>query len=158
MALDDAVDTAPRADAGTPDSTEELPAVFREAEWKSVYRHFQLVLAIAAVLAVVAVIVGFAVGHPMGGAFIVIGLILGTYNARRLWTDTTSLKGEITDARKAMGAKSLRRLGLVTLLAFLFAVGWRHDDGWAVFVGLVIFQLVMMTMLIKPLKHAVRTL
>jgi hypothetical protein len=156
VALDDVVDTAPQTSAVT--TADDLAPVFREAEWKSVYRHFQLVLVLAAVLGVAAVAVGFVVGHPMGGAFMVIGLGLGTYNARRLWTDTTSLKGEVTDARKQMGVKSLRRLGLVTLLAVLFAIGWRHDDGWAVFLGLVVFQLLMMTMLIKPLRHAVRTL
>ncbi|HVU75204.1 MAG TPA: ATP synthase subunit I [Mycobacteriales bacterium] len=158
MALDDAVDTAPRTDAASrPDAaTEDLPQVFREEQWKSVYRHFQLTLIIAGVLGVLALVAGFLTGHPMAGAFGVIGLGLGSYNARRLWTDTTSLRGEITDARKQMGVKSLRRLGLVTLLAVLFAFGWRHNGGWAVFVGLVAFQLVMMTLLLKPLRHAVK--
>ena len=156
MALDDAVDTAPRTDAGV--TSDDLPQVFREQQWRSVYRHFQMTLVIAAVIGLAAVALGFAVGHPMAGAFTVVGLGLGTYNARRLWTDTTSLKGEITDARKQMGVKSLRRLGLVTLLATLFAIGWRNDDGWAVFVGLVVFQLVMMTLMLKPLKHAVKVL
>lgn len=160
MALDDArttaVDTAPRTDAAP--AAEDMPQVFREEQWRSVYRHFQLALVIAAAVGLTALGVGFAVGHPMAGAFTVVGLVLGTYNARRLWTDTTSLRGEITDARKQMGVKSLRRLGLVTLLAVLFAIGWRHDDGWAVFVGLVIFQLVMMALLLKPLRHAVRVL
>jgi hypothetical protein len=166
VALDDVVDTAPQTSAVTtapsvataPSADSELAPAFREAEWKSVYRHFQLVLVIAVALGIAAVAVGFAIGHPMGGAFVVIGLGLGTYNARRLWTDTTSLKGEVTDARKQMGVKSLRRLGLVTLLAVLFAIGWRNDDGWAVFLGLVIFQFLMMSMLIKPIKNAVRAL
>lgn len=162
MAIDrastSAVETSPRADGSPAAPADDLPQVFRDEQWRSVYRHFRLALVIAAALGVVALGVGFAVGHPMAGGFTVVGLILGTYNARRLWNDTTSLRGEITDARKQMGVKSLRRLGLVTLLAVLFAIGWRHDDGWAVFMGLVVFQLLMMALLIKPLKHAVRVL
>jgi len=52
-----------------------------------------MVLVIAAVLALVALGVGFAIGHALGGAFVVIGLILGTYNARRLWTDHDEPQG-----------------------------------------------------------------
>jgi hypothetical protein len=49
---------------------------------------------------------------------------------------------------------SLARLGLITLFAVLIAALWR-SNGWAIFVGLVIFQLVMMTLLIRPLRRVV---
>jgi hypothetical protein len=49
---------------------------------------------------------------------------------------------------------SLARLGIITLFALLVALLYRQD-GWAVFVGLVLFQLEMMGMLIKPLRRVV---
>jgi hypothetical protein len=114
-------------------------------------------LAVAALLGVLSVGLGLAAGAPLGGAFGAIGLGLGAYNGRRLWTDTTSLKGEVTDARKSMAASSLRRLGLVTMLAFLIALLYRQQ-GWAVFVGLMAFQLLMVGLLIRPLRTVVRGL
>ena len=50
---------------------------------------------------------------------------------------------------------SLSRLGIITVFAVLVALVYRQD-GWAVFVGLVIFQLVMMALLIKPLRRVSR--
>jgi len=49
---------------------------------------------------------------------------------------------------------SLSRLGLITLFAILVALVYRQD-GWAVFVGLVAFQFVMMSMLMKPLRRVI---
>jgi hypothetical protein len=49
---------------------------------------------------------------------------------------------------------SLSRLGIITLFALLVALLYRQD-GWAVFVGLVVFQLVMMSMMLKPLRGVI---
>ena len=55
---------------------------------------------------------------------------------------------------RASQADLLSRLAIITVFAVLVALVYRQD-GWAVFVGLVIFQLVMMSLLIKPLRRVI---
>lgn len=109
---------------------------------------------LAAVLGVAAIGVGFAVQEPYIGPFICVGLGLGGYNARKLWSETTSLDGTEQNGRTKVMKTSLSRLGIITVFAVLVALVYRQD-GWAVFVGLVIFQLVMMALLIKPLRRVI---
>jgi hypothetical protein len=111
-------------------------------------------LIVAGVLGVAAIIAGFAAHAPYVGAFICVGLVLGGYNARKLWGDTSALSGETASPRSAVMKTSLARLGIITVFAVLVALVYRQD-GWAVFVGLVIFQLVMMSLLIKPLRRVI---
>jgi hypothetical protein len=125
-----------------------------DAQWSAVARGYRNALIVAAVLGLAAIGVGFAVSEPLVGPFICIGLALGGYNARKLWADTTGPKVEMSDAKTAMMKTSLARLGIITLFALLVALLYRQD-GWAVFVGLVLFQLEMMAMLIKPLRRVV---
>ena len=40
---------------------------------------------------------GFAAGEPLVGPFVCVGLVLGGYNARKLWADTTSFNGEVAE-------------------------------------------------------------
>jgi hypothetical protein len=48
-----------------------------------------------------------------------------------------------------------KRLGLITLIAFLVALAYR-PLGWTVFIGLLVFQVVLMAMLARPLSRVVR--
>jgi hypothetical protein len=132
----------------------ERKTVALDAQWSAVARGYRNALIFAAVLGVAAVGVGFALGHPAIGPFICVGLVLGGYNARKLWADTQSLDASLANPRSAMMKTSLSRLGIITVFALLVALLYRAD-GWAVFVGLVIFQLVMMSLLIKPLRRVV---
>jgi hypothetical protein len=132
----------------------ERNTVALDAQWSAVARGYRNALILAAVLGVVALAAGFALHKPYVGPFICVGLILGGYNARKLWGDTTALNGEVDNPRAAVMKTSLARLGIITLFAMLVALVYRQD-GWAVFVGLVIFQLVMMTLLIKPLRRVI---
>jgi hypothetical protein len=125
-----------------------------DAQWSAVARGYRNALIVAAVLGVVSIGVGFAVHEPLVGPFVCVGLILGGYNARKLWADTTGPKAQLSDAKTAMMKTSLARLGIITLFALLVALVYRQD-GWAVFVGMVVFQLEMMAMLIKPLRRVV---
>lgn len=125
-----------------------------DAQWSAVARGYRNALILAAVLGVVAIGAGFAVHEPYIGPFICVGLGLGGYNARKLWTDTTSLDAGAPHPKGAVMKTSLSRLGIITLFALLVALVYR-TDGWAVFVGLVLFQLVMMTLLIKPLRQVI---
>jgi hypothetical protein len=132
----------------------ERKTVALDAQWSAVARGYRNALILAAVLGVVSLGVGFAAHAPYVGAFICVGLGLGAYNARKLWGDTSALDGDVANGRTAVMKTSLSRLGIITVFAVLVALVYRQD-GWAVFVGLVIFQLVMMSLLIKPLRRVI---
>jgi hypothetical protein len=132
----------------------ERKTVALDAQWSAVARGYRNALIIAALLGVASIAVGFATHAPYIGPFICVGLVLGAYNARKLWGDTSALHGETANPRAAVMKTSLARLGIITVFAVLVALLYRQD-GWAVFVGLVIFQLVMMSLLIKPLRRVV---
>ena len=125
-----------------------------DAQWSAVARGYRNALILAAVLGVASIGIGFAVSEPAIGPFICVGLGLGGYNARKLWTDTQGLNPELPNPRSAVMKTSLSRLGIITVFAVLVALVYRQD-GWAVFVGLVLFQLVMMTLLLRPLRRVV---
>jgi hypothetical protein len=132
----------------------ERNTVALDAQWSAVARGYRNALILAAVLGAVALGAGFAVHEPYIGPFICVGLALGGYNARKLWADTTSLDPGEEHPKGAVMKTSLSRLGIITVFAVLVALVYRQD-GWAVFVGLVAFQLVMMSLLIKPLRRVV---
>jgi hypothetical protein len=130
-----------------------------DAQWSAVARGYRFALILAAVVGVAALGTTAATGHLLAGVFICIGLGLGSWNSRRLWTDTQKL----TDGTAAAGERmrgpaltaSAKRLGLITVLAFLIALAYR-PLGWTVFLGLVVFQVVMVVAVLPPLKRIVR--
>jgi hypothetical protein len=130
-----------------------------DAQWSAVARGYRFTLLVAALCGLVALGVSAAAGHYVAGIFICIGLVLGGWNSRRLWTDTVRL----TDGTAVAGEKwrgpavgaSARRLGLVTLLGFLIALAYR-PLGWTVFVGLLAFQVVLIAMMAPPLWRVIR--
>jgi hypothetical protein len=132
----------------------ERNTVALDAQWSAVARGYRNSLILAAVLGVASIGVGFGISEPYIGPFICVGLALGGYNARKLWAETSSLDGSESNPRGRMIKTSLSRLGIITVFAVLVALIYRAD-GWAVFVGLVIFQLVMMSLLIKPLRQVI---
>jgi hypothetical protein len=132
----------------------ERKTVALDAQWSAVARGYRNALLVAAVLGLVAIGASIAVHEPFIGPFVCVGLGLGGYNARKLWSDTTSLDAGAEHPKGAVMRTSLSRLGLITLFAVLVALVYRQD-GWAVFVGLVAFQLVMMALLIKPLRRVI---
>jgi predicted membrane protein len=125
-----------------------------DAQWSAVARGYRNALVLAAVFGVAAVALSFVAGRPAVGLFVCVGLAMGGYNARKLWTDTQALNAETPNPKTAVVKTSLARLGLITLFAFLVAALWR-TNGWGIFVGLVIFQLEMMSLLLKPLRRVV---
>jgi hypothetical protein len=50
---------------------------------------------------------------------------------------------------------SARRLGLITLLAFLIALAYR-PVGWTVFLGLLAFQVLLVAIMAPSLKRVIR--
>jgi hypothetical protein len=129
-----------------------------DAQWSAVARGYRFALILAAVVGAAAVVASTAAGYWLAGVFICVGLGLGGWNSRRLWTDTKLLTSGAAEAgdrvRGPALAASAKRLGLITLLAFLIALAYR-PLGWTVFLGLVVFQVVMVVAVLPPLKRIV---
>ncbi|HTW21150.1 MAG TPA: hypothetical protein VME70_13170 [Mycobacteriales bacterium] len=125
-----------------------------DAQWSAVARGYRNALILAGGLGVAAIVAAVVAGSPLVGVFLCVGLVLGGFNARKLWTDTQSLDAAAANPRGAVMRTSLSRLGIITVFAILVALVYR-PDGWAVFVGLVVFQLVMMSVLLGPLRRVV---
>ncbi|HVU61221.1 MAG TPA: hypothetical protein VG899_06615 [Mycobacteriales bacterium] len=136
------------------DPTNSEEPVALDAQWSAVARGYRNALILACALGVVAVVAGFACGRPAIGLFVCVGLGMGGYNARKLWTDTRALNADVANPKTAVMKTSLARLGLITVFAFLVAALWR-TNGWGIFVGLVAFQIDMMSLLLKPLRRVV---
>jgi hypothetical protein len=130
-----------------------------DAQWSAVARGYRFALILAALLGAVAVVTSAVAGYWVAGIFICVGLGLGGWNSRRLWTDTLKLTdGSAEPGEKwrgpAVGA-SARRLGLITVLGFLIALAFR-PLGWTVFLGLLAFQVVMVATVAPALRHVIR--
>jgi hypothetical protein len=130
-----------------------------DAQWSAVARGYRLALVLAGLVGVAAIVVATVTGYPLAGFFITVGLGLGGWNSRRLWTDTEKLvDGTQTPGERWRGpavSASARRLGLITIFAFLLALAYR-PLGWTVFLGLLVFQVLMVAMVIGPLRRVVR--
>jgi hypothetical protein len=129
-----------------------------DAQWSAVARGYRFALILAAVVGAAAVVVSTMTGHWLAGVFVSVGLGLGAWNSKRLWSDTKLLtSGDAAAGERVRGpalAASAKRLGLITILAFLIALAYR-PLGWTVFLGLVVFQVVMIVAVLPPLKRIV---
>ena len=135
-----------------------------DAQWSAVARGYRFALLVAFALGAAAVVVSALTGYVLAGLFICVGLGLGGWNSRRLWGDTEKLVSAAGEGgSQAAGEKwrgpaasaSAKRLGLITLIAFLVAIAYR-PLGWTVFIGLLVFQVVLMAALARPLSRVVR--
>ncbi len=83
-------------------------------------------------------------GRPLLGVFGCIGLALGAVNGHLMQRSLSrfSVDGKPAD-KKRVALSSLSRLAMITAAAVVFAVVVR-PDGSAVFLGVAVFQLVMM--------------
>ena len=135
-----------------------------DAQWSAVARGYRFALILAFLLGAAAVVACALTGYAYAGLFICVGLGLGGWNSRRLWSDTEKLVSAAEDGgsqspgekwRGPAATASAKRLGLITLIAFLVAIAYR-PLGWTVFIGLLVFQVVLMAALAKPLSRVVR--
>lgn len=130
-----------------------------DAQWSAVARGYRFALIIALLLGVAAMAACALTGYPLAGMFICVGLALGGWNSRKLWTDTEKLvDGSQTAGDKWRGpaaTASAKRLGMITVFAFLVALAYR-PLGWTVFIGLLVFQVLLMSVIAKPLTRIVR--
>ena len=130
-----------------------------DAQWSAVARGYRFALISAALVGAAALVTTALTGYPLAGMFICVGLGLGGWNSRKLWADTQTLvDGSQTPGDRWKGpaaTATAKRLGLITIIAFLVALAYR-PLGWTVFLGLLAFQVLLMVMLAAPLSKVVR--
>lgn len=110
---------------------------------------------VSAVLGAAAVVVLSLAGHPLMGVFGCLGLALGALNNRLLQKSVLRYA-----AREEVGKKQFRRgvmsrLGAITLIAVGFGF-LAQPDGLGVFVGLAVFQILMLIGAAVPVFRSLR--
>jgi hypothetical protein len=98
----------------------------------------------------VAVLVGAAgllvcglFGHIVMGILLVVGLGLGLFNTRLLQRSVVKVISSENPSRTAIGRSSLPRLLLITALAVALGI-FLKPDGFGVFLGLAVFQVIIL--------------
>jgi hypothetical protein len=109
---------------------------------------------IGAALGIVTLIVLSVAGHPLMGVFGILGLALGAVNNRMLQKSVVRYaQTEVT--RKQFRRGVISRLGFITLLAIGLGFFVR-PDGLGVFVGLAVFQILMLVGASVPVFRSLR--
>jgi hypothetical protein len=113
---------------------------------------------VGAVLGAIAIIVTSFQGHPLMGVFGCVGIALGAVNNRMLQLSVVNYANAVTSGagtkKKFRGGVALR-LGGVTVLAAAMALLVR-PDGLGVFVGLAVFQILMLVGAALPVFRSLR--
>lgn len=116
---------------------------------------YRRTLVLAAALGLIALAVLSVLGHPTVGALICVGLGLGAWNSRRVQESYPQVIADGVLDRRALSVSSFRRLGAVTFVVALLAVGF-HPVGWTSVLGLAAFQLLLVANTAGPLLREVR--
>lgn len=109
----------------------------------------------AAVLAAVAIVVLSLIGHPLMGIFGALGLALGAVNNRLLQKSVLAYAGDAGIDRKRFRRGVMGRLGAITLVAIGFGL-LVQPDGLGIFVGLAVFQVLMLIGAAVPVFRSLR--
>jgi hypothetical protein len=110
---------------------------------------------VSAVLGVAAIVVLSFEGHPLMGVFGFFGLGLGAYNNRLLQRSVLRYAVSEDVGKKQFRRGVMGRLGLITLIAIGVGVLVR-PDGLGVFVGLAVFQILMLVGAAVPVFRSLR--
>ena len=97
-------------------------------------------LALPAGIALLALLVGAAVGHVSIGLFIALGVALGAVNGLLMESATARMDPHNAPARSDIVKGSLGRLGLISVVALAIAF-FAQPNGWLVLLGLAGYQL-----------------
>lgn len=100
-------------------------------------------VAIAAAVGAVGLLVCGLFGHIVMGILIVVGLGLGLFNTRLLQRSVVKVISSENPSRTAIGRSSLPRLLLITALAVALGI-FLKPDGFGVFLGLAVFQVIIL--------------
>jgi hypothetical protein len=91
----------------------------------------------------IALIVLSVLGYPVAGAAFCAGLFMGFINSRMVIAQAAKFTQMENPDKRALTFGVLQRLGALTAIALLIALAFR-PQGFTVFVGLAVFQLLMM--------------
>ena len=105
-------------------------------------------------LGAVAVAVTALIGHPLIGVMLTVGLALGAVNG--LLQERAAARLQPTDDRSVIIGGSMRRLGLITVVALAIAVLAR-PLGWITFIGLAVYQLLTLAAALGVAAKEART-
>ena len=122
---------------------------------KAAARKYNYALIIAAVGGLVALIVLTVAGLFDAGVLVCVGLALGVVNMQLVQRSLASSVAAGEPNRKALTMSMLRRLVVVSAIAFAIAIIYQ-PHGWVVFVGLAAFQLLIMSTVFGGLIREVR--
>jgi hypothetical protein len=106
------------------------------------------------VLGGAALVVAALVGHALVGVFLTLGLALGAVNG--LLQERAAARLQPTDDRSVIIGGSMRRLGLITVVALAIAVLAR-PLGWITFIGLAVYQLLTLAAALGAAAKEART-
>lgn len=110
---------------------------------------------IGGVLGIVAIVVTSMLGHPLMGVFGTVGLALGAYNNRLLQQAVLRYAASADSSKKTFRRGVMARLGSITLIAI--GCGFLvQPDGLGVFVGLAVFQVLMLIGSAVPVFRSLR--
>jgi hypothetical protein len=122
---------------------------------KAAARKYNYALVIAAVGGLVSLIVLTVAGLFDAGVLVCVGLGLGVVNSQLVQRSLASSVASGEPNRKALTMSMLRRLVVVSAIAFAIALIYQ-PHGWVVFVGLAAFQLLIMSTVFGGLIREVR--
>lgn len=120
-----------------------------------VYHGYRRTVIMAGIAAVVVLVGGVVLGHPDIGLLVPVGFALGAWNANRVRELAPRVLPDGVLDRRGLGLSGARRLGYITLLVILIAIGFR-PFGWTVVIGLAAFQLLLVANTVGPLLREVR--
>jgi hypothetical protein len=110
---------------------------------------------VGAALGAASIVVTAMYGHPMAGVFGCVGIALGALNNRMLQTSVVRFASSPEFGKKQFRRGVMGRLGLITLLAIGVGLLVR-PDGLGVFVGLAVFQILMLIGAAVPVFRSLR--
>jgi hypothetical protein len=110
---------------------------------------------VASVLGLLSIVVLAFYGHAFAGMFACVGLGLGALNNRMLQRSVLRYGANESIRRLEFSRKVFARLGLITVIAFACAFLLR-PDGLGVFVGLAVFQVLMLVGAAVPVFRSLR--
>jgi hypothetical protein len=82
-------------------------------------------------------------------------LLLGAWNSRQIFSAAPKITASGNVDRRTLTTSGGKRLGYVTLVVIVLAIGLR-PVGWTVVLGLAAFQLLLIANTAGPLLHEVR--
>jgi uncharacterized membrane protein (DUF4010 family) len=106
-------------------------------------RRYRLILTACPVIGVAALIALSVLGYPVAGAAFCVGLLLGLVNSRLVIAQAARFTEAEHPDKRALAFAVLQRLAALTAVALLVGFAFR-PQGFAVLVGLAVFQLLMM--------------